>query len=282
MSIADFFSVLFDKDESTCFADTPKGTHIYWKGLVRPERDAFFSINPIDWAKDHNPTETWHHPQKPRRSDDNVVAFRNILIEIDNLPIEQQKAIIEAIALPYSTAVFSGSKSVHYIISLVTPLTNRSEYDRLVRRVYRAVGNVDPSCKNPSRLSRVPGHIRQDTGKIQELMYIATRIENEKLEAWLLERGVGPTEETVWEEVPRIGKQTQSFSSLTAATKNFLMIGAESGKWNLELFKAAADLCRNGWLFPEACTELMSVTGKLDKNDEKTINSAFKNEENQK
>lgn len=281
MSINDFFSVLFDKDESTCFSDTPKGTAIYWKGLVRPERDAFFSINPIDWATDHKPTESWHHPQKPRRCDDNVTCFRNILIEIDNLPVDEQKRYIDSINLPYSTAVFSGSKSVHYIISLQTPLTNRAEYDKLVRRVYKAVGSVDPSCKNPSRLSRVPGHMRSDTQKEQILLAVHDRMPNAFIESWLAERGVNDIESD-WEEIPRIGMQNQSFSSLTAATKNFLMVGADAGKWNMELFKAAADLCRNGWTLAEATDELTGVTGTLDKNDDKTINSAFKNEENQK
>ena len=32
---------------------------------------------------------------------------------------------------------------------------------------------MDPACKNESRLSRMPGHRRADTGQVQRVLYLA-------------------------------------------------------------------------------------------------------------
>jgi hypothetical protein len=44
---------------------------------------------------------------------------------------------------------------------------------------------ADPSTKNPSRFSRLPGVVRPDTGKEQQLLFVGTRIKLEELEAKL-------------------------------------------------------------------------------------------------
>jgi len=280
--VQEFFNCLFDENEYTCFAVEPKGTEVYLAHAAIDEKEAYFSINPLNGKIDTCPTESWHHPEKPRRCDGNVVVYRNILLEMDSTPLEQQREYMQKIQLPYSTCVFSGSKSYHFIISLETPLMSRSEYDSLVRRVYKAVGNkkLDPTCKNPSRLSRIPGHHRKDTGKIQELIRIQGRVANQELENWLLKNGVSPQEE-IWEDLSRFRGPKKDFTSLLPPTKLFLTEGklVQRGEWNIRLFKAAADLCRNGWTLEEGRAELLKVTGYLDRNDEKTILSAYKNEE---
>src|ERR1700677_3725273 len=106
-----FLSQLFSINEFTCFSIDHYGTYISQMDEYGPY-DAFFSVNPMD------PTKT--------RADYSVVKYRNILIEMDKIPLDQQDQHISEIGMPYSTAVFSGKKSVHYIISLEQELPNES------------------------------------------------------------------------------------------------------------------------------------------------------------
>jgi len=267
VSIDDFLKTLFDKEEATCFSETPRGIEISslnFPLIRRSQGEAFFSINPMD------PNKT--------RADSSVTKYRNFLIEMDRIALDKQEQHISEIGMPYSTAVFSGSKSLHFIISLETPLDNEYMYRALGKRIFKAVGDdlVDQSVKNPSRFSRLPGHIRLDTGKEQKLLAIKGRVPNAELEAWLLNRGAPPEE--AWENLTPEPRSTfKNPSRLYGATKNFLMYGVESN-WNQSLFKAAADMCRCGYNEEEATQELRRITGVLDFSDIKTIGSAFKNE----
>lgn len=288
MEIKDFFSCLFNEGEGICLSTTPTGTSVrsyHTNVLLNHTTFAFISINPIILHGDKNPTEEWHSATTPRRADINVSTYRNILIEIDNIHVTEQAKHMHTIELPYSTCVYSGGKSFHWIISLKEPLTTRTEYNRLVARVYQAVGRdlVDPACKNPSRFSRVPGHFRADKNNVQDLIAINGRIDNEHLEKWLISRNAPKIEASeLLEDItymrPRAKRQ---ISSLSGATKNFLQVGAmlDAG-WNIQLFKAAADLCRNGWDIDGARDMLVKITGHLDIADEKTIRSAYSNEIN--
>src|SRR5271165_3051638 len=178
---------LFDQGENTCYSFTPRGIEISNAYDAFKCLGAFFSINPLD-----------HHKT---RADSGVIKYRNILVEMDKMPLEQQDQYISEIGMPYSTAVFSGKKSIHYIISLEETLPDEQSYRAIVKRVYKAVGNelVDQSCKNPSRFSRLPGHIRVDTGKEQKLLGIRRRVPNAELESWLQTRGAPPEE--AWENL---------------------------------------------------------------------------------
>lgn len=259
-----FLAQLFEIDENTCFSNTPRGIEVN-PVVYQDEDTAFFSINPL------NPIKT--------RADSSVTKYRNILVEMDKVPLEKQDQHIEEIGMPYSTAVFSGSKSIHFIISLEQELADEQIYRSMVRRVYKAVGEdlVDKSCINPSRFSRLPGHIRSDTGKEQKLLAIRQRVPNSTLEAWLTSRGA--EKEEIWDNLTPEPRSTfKNPGRLYGATKNFLMYGAPRGEWNSRLFKSAADLCRCGYSEKEATEELLKVTGTLDMFDIRTIGSAFKNE----
>jgi len=288
MELGAFYKCLFNEDEAICLSTNPRGVSVY------PISDlevgnltgyTFLSINPLLANEDRNPTESYHGAKIPRRADHNVSSYRNILIEMDKMPLEEQRIYMDSIRLPYSTCTFSGNKSYHFIISLKTPVESRKEYNRLVARVYKAVGadKVDQACKNPSRFTRVPGHLRRDTDTIQGLIEIANRIPQENLENWLLSRGVPPIIDSDWEDITykRAGVK-RDISSLSGATRIFLRSGKElTSGWNIALFKASADLCRNGWDEQGAREMLLQVTGTLDISDEKTIQSAFNNERNQ-
>jgi hypothetical protein len=194
MTQQQFLNLLFDRGQQTCFAPDAKGVTI--KPTPGP-KDVFFSINAISHDMDAEPTESWHDVSKPRRADCNVICFRNFLIELDNMPLVQQIDYVRS-KVPVSAITFSGKKSYHFIISLETPLYDLEDYMKFSHGLMRLLPEADKATKNPSRLSRLPGVVRPDTGLLQELVYLGTRIASKDLPEFppsphTTERPVGKT-----------------------------------------------------------------------------------------
>jgi hypothetical protein len=177
-----FINTLFDKDQKTCYTKHANGRFV----TSYPKYNAlFFCINALHPDIDFNPTEEYHAPDKPRRADHNVICFRNFLLELDNIPVDKQVELIKSRKLPITSAIFSGSKSIHFIISLEEPLNNIDEYRHFAARLHALVPEADPTTKNPSRLSRLPNVKRTDTNKMQKLLYLGKRIPFATLDALL-------------------------------------------------------------------------------------------------
>lgn len=172
-----FLNLLFDEGQVSCFTENPHG----YKVSHSPRSDdLFFCINALHPSKDLNPTKEWHDEHKPRRADVNVVCYRNFLIEIDNMPLEEQIQYVTS-KVPVSTIVYSGGRSYHFIISLETPLASATEYAEVARRLCKLFPEADRTMKNPSRLSRLPSRIRPETNKKQELHHLGKRVPNKQL-----------------------------------------------------------------------------------------------------
>lgn len=212
-----FWKVLFNPNEQTCFAATVHGTGVVPVEVGMQIKSQFFSINPMEAS----------------RKDSNVTSYRNILLEFDHLPPAQQLAALKTV--PYSTLVWSGNKSYHAIIALEEPCLTRTAYDALVRRIYAIVPGVDASVKNPSRLSRCPG-VWRDGGTLQTLEDVVCRRSNVEIDAWL-----GPLPESVTTLLPRYSL------GISPWTRYFLAMGAAPGKRNAQLFSAACDMLRHGY-----------------------------------
>ena len=94
--------------------------------------------------------------------DENVTAFRYALIESDTLDIDKQAGLYKELDLPVAILVHSGGKSLHAIVRI--DATTRQEYrDRVdyLHKVCKKSGlEIDTQNKNPSRLSRLPGMMR--------------------------------------------------------------------------------------------------------------------------
>lgn len=177
MSKAKFLNLLFDDGQKTCFTSSPKGTKV----LKYPYKSSiYFSINALHPTEDLAPSMPYHSPSVPRRADANVICFRNFLIEIDNMPLDKQVAYVRGL-LPVSSIVYSGGKSYHFIVSLQEPCEDYLEYMQIAEQIAQRVPNLDPACRNPSRLSRLPNVMRPDTGKSQELLYVGRRIAKSEL-----------------------------------------------------------------------------------------------------
>jgi RecA-family ATPase len=107
----------------------------------------------------HNPTDG------VGRTDANVTELRHVLVECDDLPAEQQRAIIEELRLPCAAVVDAGNKSVHAIVRIDAGTDAKLYADR-VGKLYDTLEArgypVDRKCGNAARLSRLPGVWRGD------------------------------------------------------------------------------------------------------------------------
>lgn len=182
---------------------------------------------------------------------ENVTDFRYTLVECDNMEPAKQREIIEQLKLPVACLVFSGKKSIHAIVH--TDADSKEEYRKRVEYIYSACQSaglsVDTQNKNPSRLSRMPGVMRN--GKMQELL--ATNIGFSSFEQWKeyneAEHDELPDEDNladVWNDMPSLapplidGVLRQGHKMLIAgpskAGKSFSLIElciaiAEGKKW---------------------------------------------------
>lgn len=136
-------------------------------GSFNKEMGAWIRFNPIDGKGVKN---------------DNVTAFRYMLLESDNMSLGKQKAILEQLELPIAAMVFSGGKSIHAIVKV--DACSYEEYRKRVDFIYSIAQKngfkPDKKNRNPSRLSRMPGVMRD--GKPQFLM--ATNIGKENYKEW--------------------------------------------------------------------------------------------------
>lgn len=116
-------------------------------GDYKQEAGAWIRFNPLDGKGVKN---------------ENVTDYRYALVESDSMPIEQQNAVIRELELPVAVLVYSGGKSVHAIVKIDAP--SYEEYRKRVDFLYKVCKDngldIDKQNRNPSRLSRMPGVIR--------------------------------------------------------------------------------------------------------------------------
>ena len=122
------------------------------------------------------PAPTKANPDKlTYRGDGNVVQWRFMLVEFDGMTFENQLAFWAVSMLPVAALVVSGGKSIHGWVQV--DCESKEEWDREIEQSlfpsYLVPLGVDGACKNEARLSRLPGHVRKDTGRMQQLIYLS-------------------------------------------------------------------------------------------------------------
>lgn len=126
-------------------------------GDYNPEVGAWIRFNPLDGKGVKN---------------ENVTDFRYALVESDDMDIEKQHAIMRELELPIAVLVYSGRKSLHAIVRIEA--ANYDEYRKRVDYLYNVCKKngltIDSQNRNPSRLSRMPGVMRN--GKKQFIVDI--------------------------------------------------------------------------------------------------------------
>lgn len=272
--IHQFLSVLFRSGEFTCYSKRASGTTIF-PVESPPAWVQFFSINPM---YGHHDVEGQADPGDGRRADANCTAYRNILIECDTIPLEEQIPYIEGSGVPWSTCVYSGGKSFHFIVSLEQGYETREQYEHAVYWMHSILTKADHSTKNPSRLSRFPEVLRVDKDQYQELMEIRGRTTREQFDGWLARF---PDSEPVKYDPTAAGALQQGeVGYMSRRTRKFLMEGAPAGERNASLYLAARDLLQQGWSEELAIPMLLDSLRNTNDFDERkslgTIAQAFK------
>ncbi len=124
-------------------------------GDYNPAAGAWIRFNPLDGNGIKN---------------ENVTDFRYALVESDAMELDRQNAIIRELELPVACLVHSGKKSLHAIVRVEA--ANYDEYRKRVDYLYTVCQKngleIDRQNRNPSRLSRMPGVMRN--GKKQYLI----------------------------------------------------------------------------------------------------------------
>lgn len=115
-------------------------------------------------------------------TNENVTDYKYALVESDTMEIEKQNAIIRELELPVACLVHSGGKSLHAVVRV--DASDYKEYRKRVDYLYKVCEKnglkVDNQNRNPSRLSRMPGIIRN--GKKQFL--VDTNIGKSSWDEW--------------------------------------------------------------------------------------------------
>jgi RecA-family ATPase len=115
-------------------------------------------------------------------SDNDVSAYRHVLVEFDDKPKQEQEKLLRESGLPISVLIDSGGKSIHGWVRV--DAANRKEWDARRDEIYKTIPGIDPKNKNPARFSRLPGSWRGDC----QQKLLATSIGANSWEEWLINR----------------------------------------------------------------------------------------------
>ena len=100
------------------------------------------------------------------------------MVEFDDLSREDQIRFWSAVKLPIVALIDTGGKSIHawvQVSKLATVNTLEQWQENIKIKLYDRILaplGVDAACSNPSRLSRLPGHLRD--GNYQRLLWLSS------------------------------------------------------------------------------------------------------------
>ena len=172
------------------------------------------------------------------RNDENVYKYRNILVEIDTGTLAQQMEYVKRLQMPYSAAIFSGGKSIHFLISLDRDLPSEEIYRTLAQWTFNIVDLADKDCKNPSRSIRLPGAMR-DNGNQQKLLEFHGKVKLDDFKEWLGKKSYLKPKPL---EKHKISTGLGDISRLKPWTQKILFDGIDNSKGrNNQYFSIACD-----------------------------------------
>lgn len=183
----DLLNLMFRPSETVCVSHNKYGYHSIplqnalngTVTLVSPNPDREFEKVDSDSL-----TLVALNPIKGWRDDASVTAYRNFLVEMDYGPLPEQLAYAKALQLPYSAVTFSGSKSLHFLISLDVDLPSYEVYYHMAEWTLAIATAADQNTKNPSRSIRIPGAMREP-GKKQLIVDHRGATKLSDFAAWL-------------------------------------------------------------------------------------------------
>jgi hypothetical protein len=116
------------------------------------------------------------------RSEPNLTDFRHLLVESDAAPRALWLAMVVQMRVPILALYDSGRRSTHAVIQLTA--TNKSEFleqANYYRRKLIPLGADKNAGNKPVQLTRLPGVVRQETGKLQRLLYLAPNADGQPI-----------------------------------------------------------------------------------------------------
>ena len=183
------------------------------------------------------------NPIKGYREDINCTAYRNFLIEVDYGPLKEQLAYIKNIGLPYSAVVFSGNKSLHFLVSLDQDLPSEDVYRLFSEWTLNVVSLADSKTKNPSRMIRIPGAYREPKKK-QILVELKGKTKLDSLVTWLNKY---PNSKPAGRE-KRTPSENPNFNNIKPWCVDLLVNGLKPDKGrNQQWYSIAMEFCLSGY-----------------------------------
>lgn len=239
------FNLMFKPGETVCVSHNKFGYHSVYLNtalngpvtLVPPSDDI-----PRQYPQTDDLLLVALNPIKGYRQDINCTAFRSFLIEMDYGPLAEQMAYVKTMGMPYSAVVFSGNKSLHFLITLDTDLPSENVYRLFSEWILKIMPLADQNTKNPSRSIRIPGAYREP-GKQQTLQEFNGLIKLTDLVTWLSKYPGAkpkPAEERVISEEP-------AYHKLKPWIKTALTDGVTQPGRNKKWFSIAVEFALSGY-----------------------------------
>jgi hypothetical protein len=275
-----FLKLMFNEGETICVSDSKFSTHSIPLENATNDNVTLVSPNPnvpIKIVGSDKLTMVALNPIKGFKKDDACYKFRNFLVELDYGNKAEQIKYLNTMGILYSAMVWSGSKSVHTLISLSEDLPNENIYRVFSKWILNIVSMADQNTFNPSRSIRIPGTIRPETGNMQELIEIKSRVNLKDLVAWLQKHPEArPTNGPLREK-----SDVTAFDKIRPWARKRLINGLDrrKGRSN-QWFALAFEFCLSGYSLEDTITILGGFfTPDRDFKEKEwrtTIASAFK------
>lgn len=182
-------NLMFRPFEKICVSPNKYGYHSVDLGSAMSDKVTLVSPNaerPIEYIHSDRLTLVALNPINGWRNDESCTAFRNILVEMDAGPARAQLEYIKSMKLPYSAAIWSGNKSIHFLISIDQDFPSEEVYRTFAMWILKALPMADQKTFNPSRSIRIPGSYREP-GKKQRLIEYKGPVKLKDLAQWAME-----------------------------------------------------------------------------------------------
>jgi hypothetical protein len=165
-----------DRHQAGIMGDTIR-TAEEWKGYFEKggATAPFIIINPLNGI----PVPTKTGDKTTLRGDGNIAEYRYCMVEFDTLSREEQIKFWSAIKLPIVALTDSAGKSVHCLIevSKLAKVETPEQWQTQIKTIFYdqllTPMGVDAACSNPARLSRLPGHFREEKQAWQRLLWLS-------------------------------------------------------------------------------------------------------------
>jgi hypothetical protein len=180
-------TLMFEPEEEVCVSNSQWAYHSMPQATILSGEVPLVSPNQkvsIQRVKTDQLTLLCINPVVGFRKDSTVTSHRNFLFELDIGSLSSQMRYMRDLGMSYSASIFSGNKSIHFLVCLDQGLDVKT-----YRQLYNWALNIgtlfDQNCKNPSRCIRIPGAVRPDTDREQRLIELKSRVKLEDFMAWL-------------------------------------------------------------------------------------------------